>query len=29
MSGFTFDTGALIAVVDQKHLSMRKVFVGR
>ncbi len=26
MSGITFDTGALIALVDQKHLSMRKVF---
>lgn len=26
MNGVTFDTGALIALVDQKQLSMRKVF---
>jgi predicted nucleic acid-binding protein len=26
MSGITFDTGALIALVDQRRLSMRKVF---
>ena len=26
MSGITFDTGALIALVDRKRLSMRKVF---
>jgi predicted nucleic acid-binding protein len=26
MSGITFDTGALIALVDQNRLSMRKVF---
>jgi hypothetical protein len=26
MTGITFDTGALIALVDQERLSMRKVF---
>jgi hypothetical protein len=27
MSGITFDTGALVALVDRKHPSMRKVCV--